>query len=211
MKNLIFIGLFAIILMSCTNWPKSKSDKNDSTQVNNELQKTSDVEENSTKVTSDYFITNNGIAGLKLGMPLEDVKSELSGLICEKVIMEIDEIEYYVLKKGKQQICQFDLDQENLVRNISAGDEYKTKEGIGTLSTVEEIKKKYTLLPYKLVDGAEGIPFVCLTVKELPNLQMWLNVEVPDDYYKDEQKILDNIPESSKVINIYIEKSTEIK
>ncbi|NJO90702.1 MAG: hypothetical protein HC831_18385, partial [Chloroflexia bacterium] len=85
----------------------------------------------------------------------------------------------------------------------------KTEKEIGTFSTVAEVKKKYTVLPYKIVEGAEGLPFVCLTIKEMPNLQMWLNFQVPEDYYTNEQKILASVPDNSKITNIYIERSEE--
>ncbi len=223
MKRFIKYVIIAIFLVGCGNQESSETVENDSSNVEIENKNTIDTEdvsqnanveniEESTETPdkkSEFLITNEGIAGLKLGMTLDEVKSELANLTCEKVISEIDEMEFFRLKKGEDNICQFELDQGQSVMHISVGSNYKTDEGIGKFSTVAEVKKKYTVLPYKIVEGAEGFPFICLTLKEMPNIQMWLNFQVPEDYYTHEQKILASVPDDSKITDIYIERSGE--
>ncbi len=209
MKFLIFFLITAICTTDCGNEEQTANKDIDSTtETKNTNSMVSEVAPTTT-TANNYIITNDGIAGLKLGMHIDEVKSANPGLTCEKVIMEIDEIEFYRLKKGEELICQFELDPSQNVIHISIGDTYKTDKGIGTLSTVAEVKKHYTVLPYKIAEGAEGLPFICLTVKEMPNIQMWLNVEVPEDYYTNEQKVLSNVPETAKIIGVYIEKAAE--
>jgi hypothetical protein len=225
MRSLKPYIIIALLIIGCGN--QENTDNNEKDSANTEIESTNTIsyeetnetteaettekttEESEQNASGGYFITNEGIAGLKLGMTLDEVKSGLTNLTCEKVISEIDEIEFYRLKKGDDDICQFELDQEQTVMHISVGDNFKTDKGIGMLSTVAEVKQKYTVLPYKIVEGAEGLPFICLTIKEMPNIQMWLNYEVPEDYYMDEKKVLASVPEDSKIIDIYIEKRSE--